>query len=214
MLKKTTVIALTGLTFFLGAKNAMAYEVQPNDTLSEIAIKHGITLEEIVELNPQIKNINLIYPKQVINTGGEGVTNQIPTTTVKAVETEKVGKAVTNFSNYEVDLLARLVRAEAESEPYTGKVAVAEVVLNRLNSPQFPNTIEGVIYAKNQFTPVSNGSINRKADSESVQAVYEALKGTNYTNGALFFYDPVYATSRWLDSRPTATVIGGHTFKY
>lgn len=211
MLKKATVIALTGLTFFLGAKNVMAYEVQPNDTLTEIAVKHGLTLKEIVELNPQIKNINLIYPKQVINTKGSGVVNQIPT---KTVQPEKVGKAATNFSNYEIDLLARLVRAEAESEPYLGKVAVAEVVLNRVNNSQFPNTITDVIYARNQFTPVVNGSINRKADSESVQAVYEALKGTNYTNGALFFYDPVYATSRWLDSRPTATVIGGHTFKY
>jgi N-acetylmuramoyl-L-alanine amidase len=107
-----------------------------------------------------------------------------------------------------------LVRAEAEGEPYAGKVAVAIVVLNRVDHPQFPNSIKEVIYQPRQFTPVSNGTINQPADDESIRAVEEALaydRSKGY--GSLFFYNPKTSHSRWLDSRPTTIVIGNHVFK-
>lgn len=122
-----------------------------------------------------------------------------------------------SFTEYEIDLLARLVRAEAESEPYEGKVAVALVVLNRLVSDDFPNTIRDVIYSGNgkQFNPVANGSINKPATDESRKAAEEAIETHNYRNdGTLYFYNPKTATNRWLDTLTTSKVIGNHTFKY
>lgn len=110
-------------------------------------------------------------------------------------------------------LLAQLVESEAKGEPYTGKVAVAEVVLARVNSSEFPNSIEGVIYQPGQFQVVSNGSINNAPSQESINASNEALAGSNYTNGALFFYNPRIATDRWQDTLRTTAVIGNHTFK-
>lgn len=198
MIKKLFAVAIAGAFLFDGMGQAFAYTVQPNDTMYKIAMNHGMTLTELVELNPQISNINLIYPNQQVNTAKNTVENTI----------ENV-----NAGNAEIDLLSRLVQAEAGSEPYTGKVAVAEVVLNRVNSGQFPNTVEGVIYQSGQFSPVSNGSINMKASPDSLKAVYEALNGSDYAKGALFFYNAKTATSRWLDSKPTVTVIANHTFK-
>jgi len=130
------------------------------------------------------------------------------------VKSEPVEKKENNNSNSANSLLlAKLVESEAKGEPYEGKVAVAEVVLARVNSSQFPNSIEGVIYQKGQFQVVSNGSINNEPSQESINASNEALAGSNYSNGALFFYNPRIATDRWQDSLTTTTVIGNHTFK-
>ncbi len=114
------------------------------------------------------------------------------------------------------DLMARLVRAEAVGEPYAGKVAVATVILNRVDSPDFPNSIKSVInqisnghYA---FTPVQNGQINQPADAASKQAVNEALAFRGQGSGSLFFYNPKTAVSKWIFSRETTVTIGKHRF--
>ncbi|BDH61637.1 hypothetical protein MTP04_17670 [Lysinibacillus sp. PLM2] len=114
------------------------------------------------------------------------------------------------------DLLARLVRAEAVGEPYAGKVAVAVVVLNRVKSDQFPNSVRSVInqisnghYA---FTPVANGQIKLPADAESKRAVNEAIALMGKGNGSLFFYNPKTATSSWIASREITVKIGNHVF--
>jgi hypothetical protein len=117
------------------------------------------------------------------------------------------------FSENEIDLLARLVRAEARGESFEGKVAVANVVLNRIASGKFPSTIHGVIYQSGQFSPVSDGSINRPADSESRRAAEHAIASGDGLNGSLYFYNPRTASSRWLDGLTTVAVIGAHTFK-
>jgi N-acetylmuramoyl-L-alanine amidase len=123
-----------------------------------------------------------------------------------------IGK--TSLTDIGIDLLSRLVRAEAETEPYEGKIAVACVVLNRVESSKFPNTIREVIYARGQFQPVQNGEINKPADEESIKAVKAALtEQRNLAPGALFFYNPDIATSRWLDTRTTTMIIGQHVFK-
>jgi N-acetylmuramoyl-L-alanine amidase len=174
-----------------------AYEVQSGDTMKKIATKHSMTLQELKGLNPQVKNIDLIYVGQDIKTSAGGSKVVSPSIT----EQEK-------------DLLARLVRAEAQGEPYAGQVAVAVVVLNRVDSGYFPNTITGVINQKGQFTPVSNGEINKAADSSSKRAVAEALRtDRSKGKGSMYFYNSATATNRWLDSRPTTLVIGNHTFK-
>jgi N-acetylmuramoyl-L-alanine amidase len=134
---------------------------------------------------------------------------------VSPKKTQIASMEITKYSKHEIDLLARLVRAEAQTEPFEGKIAVACVVLNRVESSQFPDTIKEVIYEPGQFQPVSNGEIHKPADEESIAAVKEALseKRNLVPKSSLFFYNPDIATSRWLDSRATTVVIGQHVFK-
>jgi N-acetylmuramoyl-L-alanine amidase len=109
-------------------------------------------------------------------------------------------------------LLSKLVYAEARGETYKGKVAVAAVVLNRVSSASFPNTISGVIYQNGAFTCVSNGSINNTPDSECIRAAREALNGWDPTGGCLYYYNPRTAVDDWIRTRTIKTVIGNHSF--
>ncbi len=110
-------------------------------------------------------------------------------------------------------LLARLVYAEARGESYKGKVAVAAVALNRVRSSSFPNTISGVIYQSGAFESVSNGSINKKPDSDCLRAAREAMNGWDPTGGCLYFYNAAQvSTGSWIKSRVVKTVIGNHSF--
>ena len=116
------------------------------------------------------------------------------------------------YSSSDVTLLARLVYAEARGEPYKGQVAVAAVVLNRVRSSEFPNTIAGVIYQKNAFSCVSDGQINLTPNAESKRAAQDALGGWDPSGGSLYYYNPNTAPDSWIFSRTTVTVIGNHRF--
>lgn len=111
-------------------------------------------------------------------------------------------------------LLARLINGEARGEPYQGQVAVGAVILNRVKSPEFPNTIAGVIYQKGQFTCVTDGQFNKPIDKNSTiyKAAKEAMNGADPTNGALFFFNAKTTKSKWLFSLKVVKVIGKHTF--
>lgn len=112
-------------------------------------------------------------------------------------------------------LLAQLIDAEAKGEPYTGKVAVGNVVLNRVKSPEFPDTVKEVIFQKGQFSPVTNGSIHDEPTDESIRAAKEAMNGREIvSNQALYFYNPNTSTSDWIFSRKTIMDIGNHRFAY
>ena len=129
----------------------------------------------------------------------------------KSTSSEKSSK----YSQEDIELLARLVYAEARGEPYLGKVAVAASVLNRMESPDYPDTIAGVIYQNNfgfQYCPVSNGQINLSPDDASMRAVRQALNGHDPSNGALSFYNPAKSSNRWIRSRPYYGRIGNHIF--
>ena len=114
----------------------------------------------------------------------------------------------------DIDLMAKLVYAESIGEPYAGKVAVASVVLNRTMDPHFPNTIREVILQKNAFSCVKNGKINANPNQDCYNAVYDAIKGADPTNEALFFYNPSIATCNWMreTEKINQTTIGHHTF--
>lgn len=118
----------------------------------------------------------------------------------------------TSFSEADLDLLARVVRAEAQGEPYDGQIAVAAVILNRVRHPEFPNTIPGVVYEPLAFTVVSNGQVNKPADASAIQAAHAALNGLDPTGGALFFYNPAKTRSGWVRSRHVVKTIGKHVF--
>lgn len=117
-----------------------------------------------------------------------------------------------SVSSSNLDLLARCVYAEARGEPYTGQVAIAAVVLNRVESPSFPNTISGVIYQKGAFTCVSDGQINLTPNQTAYNAARDALNGWDPTNGCLYYYNPATATSKWIWSLKVQITIGRHSF--
>lgn len=119
------------------------------------------------------------------------------------------GNGHTNSDTY---LLARCIYGEARGESYTGQVAVGAVVLNRVRSSDFPNTISGVIYQKHAFTAVSDGQINLTPDQTAINAAKDAMNGWDPTGGCLYYYNPVTATSEWIFSRETVITIGKHVF--
>ena len=109
-------------------------------------------------------------------------------------------------------LLSKLVYAEARGESYKGQVAVAAVVLNRVESASFPNTISGVIYQSGAFSCVSNGSINNTPNSTAIRAALDALNGWDPTGGCLYYYNPNKTSDTWIRTRTVKTVIGNHYF--
>ena len=116
----------------------------------------------------------------------------------------------TNSSD--LNLLSRLVYGEARGEPYTGQVAVAAVVLNRVKSSSFPNTIAGVIYQSGAFDVVSDGQINLTPNETAKKAAQDALNGWDPTGGAIYYFNPSTATNKWIWSRPMTVTIGKHRF--
>ncbi len=112
----------------------------------------------------------------------------------------------------EVELLARLIHGEARGEPYVGMVAVGAVVLNRVKSSKFPNTIAGVVYQAGAFDAVSDGQINLTPNEQSRRAARDALNGWDPTGGCLYYYNPATATSKWIWTREVRLNIGDHSF--
>lgn len=165
------------------------YQVKSGDTLGSISVQYNVSIQSIKQNN----NINgdQIYIGQHL-------------------------KINTGISEQEVDLMARLVSAEAGGEPYTGKVAVAKVVLNRVSANDFPNTITDVIYEPIKygyaFTPVTDGRINQPATHEARMAVEEALTSKGVNSNWLYFYNPRTSTDTWITTRQTVAVIGNHVF--
>lgn len=189
---KSFVILLISSSLFgwsMKAEASDTYTVKAGDSLYKIGQKYGVSYQDIQVVNNLTGT--LIYPGQQL---------KIP---ASITATEK-------------DLLARLVSAEAIGEPYAGKVAVATVVLNRMDHPEFPDTIREIIYQIDgghyAFSPVANGSINRPADDESKKAVMEALAFQGQGNGSIYFYNPKTATSKWILSRQVTVQIGNHVF--
>ena len=118
----------------------------------------------------------------------------------------------TSSNSSDTSLLARLIYGEARGEPYTGQVAVGAVVLNRVKSSKFPNTIAGVIYQSGSFDAVSDGQINLSPDSTATKAAKDAINGWDPSYGAIYYFNPSTATNKWIWSRPLTVTIGKHRF--
>ena len=117
-----------------------------------------------------------------------------------------------NSNSNNVTLLSKLIYGEARGEPYTGQVAVGAVVMNRVKSNSFPNTIAGVIYQSGAFDAVSDGQINKTPDSSAKKAAQDAINGWDPSYGAIYYFNPSTATNKWIWSRPLTVVIGKHRF--
>ncbi len=178
-------------------QNAWIYTVQSGDTLFLIAQRYGTTVSAL-------RSLNNIWTDEL----RVGQRLQIP---------NAAAPPVASYSQADLDLLARLVTAEALGEPYDGLVAVAATVLHRVADPRYPNTISGVIYQVvdtyyYQYSPVLDGRINQPASALAIKAVADAVAGRDPSRGALGFYNPAKTTNAWVRSQEVTAVIGNHVF--
>lgn len=183
---------------------AASHTVSAGDTLSGIAAQKGTTVETIASINPQIKDVNSISIGDIVTVSGSA----------ESLSDYQGETVVSNESatTYETYLLAQLIHAEANNQPYIGKVAVGNVVINRKQDSRFPNDLVAVIQQSGQFDPVANGSIFNTPTPEDIQAAQDA-QGVDFSGGAVYFYNSALAGDSWWDSLETTGVIGDHTFK-
>ena len=116
------------------------------------------------------------------------------------------------FSQSDIDLMARIISAEARGEPYNGQVAVGAVIMNRIAHPSFPNTLAGVIYQPGAFSCLNDGGINAPVAESATRAARDAINGSDPSGGAIYYYNPAKSTNKWILSRPVLVVIGSHRF--
>ncbi len=185
------------------------HRVAAGETLWRISQNYGSTVAAIAGASG-ITNTALIHPGQILTIPGEGSTS-VPAPSQPAQPAPGMSLSIA-----EMDLLARLVRAEAGGEIYSGQVAVAASVLNRVKDSRYPNSVSGVIYQVSggyyQYCPVENGAINIPAGETARQAVRDAVNGSDPSLGATGFYNPRKTTNQWVRSQPVTTVIGNHVF--
>lgn len=187
------------------------YTVRNYDTLYLLAQRNGTNVQAIKTANHLTSNT--IYPGQKLTIPGPGAGSSNP-----GGNTGNNGYGSKfNLTSSEIELLARLVRAEAEGESYNGQVAVAASVLNRLNDSRYPNTLKGVIYQIDQgryyqYSPVLDGRINLPATASARKAAQAAINGQDPSYGAIGFYNPRKTSNTWVKSHPVTTSIGQHVF--
>lgn len=135
------------------------------------------------------------------------------TLSAMGINSSSSGSSGSSGSNSsDVTLLSKLIYGESRGEPYTGQVAVGAVILNRVKSSSFPNTIAGVIYQPGAFDAVSDGQINMTANSTAKKAAQDAMNGWDPSYGAIYYFNPSTATNKWIWSRPMTVTIGKHRF--
>ncbi len=116
------------------------------------------------------------------------------------------------YSSSDVYLLAKVIAAEARGESYIGQVAVGAVVLNRVDSSSFPDTVAGVVYQKGAFSAVTDSNWTVSPDATSRKAAQDAINGWDPSGGSLYYYNPAKTSNRWIRTRPVVTTIGAHVF--
>jgi N-acetylmuramoyl-L-alanine amidase len=176
------------------------YTVRPGDSIYFISKRFQVNQQDIINYNG-LKS-TMIYPGQVLT---------IPTSNT-ASRSYVSGRARYSVSDQDKRYLAQAVYSEARGESFEGQVAVAAVILNRVNSPDFPNTIRDVIFQPLAFTAVQDGQFYLEPNATAWRAVEEALAGRDPSGGALYYWNPAKATSSWIWSRPIIKRIGNHVF--
>ena len=189
--------------------------------------KYGSRGSEVKQIQTKLKNwgyykgnVDGIYGSQTLEAvkyfqrkNGLTVDGIAGSATLKALgitSTSNSSSGTSNNSN--LNLLSKVVYSEARGEPYKGQVAVAAVVLNRIASSKFPNTMAGVVYQSGAFTAVSDGQINLEPNATARKAAQDAINGWDPTSGCIYYFNPNTATSSWIWSRPQVITIGKHIF--
>ena len=211
------ILVISSQNIFAANLTTKSYTVKSGDCLSSIAQNHGESLNNLRKANNKWND--LIFPKQILNVSATtSSTVQKPIYSVTASATvQKHTYGVIHYTASDVDLLARLITAEARGESYNAQVAVGAVVVNRVESNSYPKSISAVINevvsGYYQFTPVQNGSINKPAQAAEVKAAYAALSGNDPTNKSLFYYDNT-TTDTWIKDLPVSIKIDNLIFAY
>ncbi len=190
--------------------------------------KYGSRGNEVIQIQTKLKrwgyyngNVDGIYGSQTLaavkyfqRKNGLVVDGIAGKNTLEAmgIFTSSTSSSSSSSSSNDLNLLSRLVYGEARGEPYTGQVAVAAVVLNRVRNSKFPNTIAGVIYQRGAFDVVSDGQINLTPNSTAKKAAQDALNGWDPSYGSIYYFNPSTATNKWIWSRPHVVTIGKHRF--
>ena len=236
MLKRKIGFSIIILYFMMGGIQAAlpAGEVQ---AFSAQVIHQGAVGDDVIELQTRLQYLGF-YKGKVDGVFGWGTYWALrnfqeqfgmkpdglagPSTKAKLVKASKYNpqqsKPVQSanvpigYSENDIRLLANAVHGEARGEPYVGQVAVAAVILNRVESPSFPNTISGVIFEPRAFTAVADGQIWLTPNEQSKKAVIDAINGWDPTGNAIYYFNPETATSKWIWSRPQIKTIGKHIF--
>lgn len=196
-----------------GSSSAKTYTVVRGDSLFLIAQRNGTTIEQLKLVNNL--NTNVIYPGQILTLPSGSTSTQSNYATVSSNEdrnSQTNSARIMQVSDREMDLLARAVYSEARGEPFEGQVAVAAVIFNRVRHAEFPNTVEAVIFEPWAFTAVNDGQFWLTPNSTAYRAVEEALRGSDPSGGAIFYYNPVTATNQWIRTRQIIARIGRHVF--
>ena len=213
------LLALLAVTFVA----TISMETNPVEALS----KYGSRGQEVRTIQDKLKrwgyytgNVDGIYGSLTVSAvkrfqqkNGLKVDGIAGTQTLNALgimQSSSSGSSSSNSSN--INLLARAIYGEARGEPYTGQVAVGAVIMNRVRSGKFPNTISGVIYQSGAFDAVSDGQINLTPDATARKAAQDALNGWDPSYGAIYYFNPNTATNKWIWSRPMTVTIGKHRF--
>lgn len=188
--------------------------------------KYGSSGSEVTQIQTKLKrwgyyngNIDGVYGSKTVaavrsfqSKNGLTVDGIAGPKTLQAMGIYTSSSSGGSASNNDLNLLAHLIYAEARGEPYTGQVAVGAVVLNRVKSSSFPNSVAGVIYQRGAFDVVSDGQINYSPNTTAINAARDALNGWDPTYGCIYYFNPNTATSKWIWSRPYVITIGSHRF--
>ena len=227
MLKNKKKIIILSITILLIGIIAFIVLFENNEV--EALSKYGSRGDEVRQIQTKLKrwgyyngNIDGIFGSQTLEAvkyfqrkNGLTVDGIAGPATLKAMgiynsSNSSSSSSSSNSSN--VNLLARLIYGEARGEPYTGQVAVGAVVMNRVKSSSFPNTISGVIYQSGAFDAVRDGQINLSPNSTAIKAAQDAINGWDPSYGAVYYFNPSTATNKWIWSRPMTVTIGRHRF--
>jgi N-acetylmuramoyl-L-alanine amidase len=191
------------------ASNLPTHQVVRGESLFLISRKYGLQVEEIKSLN------NLVADEITI---GQVLTlPAVAQATSQVMQTASRNSINHQFNDKDIYWLAKIIHAEARGESYEGQLAVGAVIINRVKSAIFPNTVYGVIFEKwdnkyYQFSPVLDGTINLEPNQTAYRAAREVLTGWDLSGGALYFYNPEKSTNRWIFDRPIIKKIGKHVF--
>lgn len=228
MTKKIKKVLIISLVAIFSALLVFGASVQIRENIEEdytaVLSRRGSTGNEVIRIQKKLKtwgyykgSVDGIYGSQTEKAvrlfqqrNGLSVDGIAGPVTLRAMGIFSSSTNTTTNSNLE--LLARVVYGEARGEPYTGQVAVAAVILNRVEDPRFPKTIAGVVYQAGAFDVVSDGQINLTPDETAYKAARDALNGWDPTYGCLYYYNPATATSKWIWSLPVSVKIGRHVF--
>ncbi len=228
MLKNKKRLIIIFVISLIGIGMLTFIAVSENSSVEALS-KYGSRGDEVRQIQTKLKrwgyyngNVDGIYGTQTLNAvkyfqrknglTQDGIAGPATLKAMGIFSSSGSSSSGSGSNSSNVNLLARLIYGEARGESYTGQVAVGAVVMNRVRSSSFPNSISGVIYQKGAFDVVSDGQINLTPNSTAKKAAQDALNGWDPTYGAIYYFNPATATNKWIWSRPMTVTIGKHRF--